>query len=479
MAKSIMIQGTMSNAGKSLLCAGLCRIFKQDGYRVAPFKSQNMALNSFITADGGEMGRAQVVQAEAAGIAPDVRMNPILLKPTTDVGSQVIVNGTVQGNMRAMEYYRRKREFVPAVMEAYRSLAEEYDILVIEGAGSPAEINLKQEDIVNMGLARLVDAPVLLVGDIDRFGTFKKFLFKSNTSVKLIGYVSMDDNPDERYLGSVKDLEKIVHENAIGQVYIMHRKTDLVDIQEYIDACLDMGVSVRIIVKLFQAHGAQRYVSSVGTYPVVTYHRVCLNDSSRAMKRIIDIIGSLIGIILSSPIMLITAIAIKLDSKGPVIFKQERAGINGKIFKMYKFRSMCVDAEELKAKLQEQNEVKDGMMFKIKDDPRITKVGKFIRKTSIDELPQFFNVLIGNMSLVGTRPPTLDEVAKYERTHWRRMSIKPGITGMWQVSGRSQITDFDEIVELDTIYIDQWSIMLDFKIMFKTVICMLRKKGAY
>lgn len=172
MAKNIMIQGTMSNAGKSILAAGLCRIFKQDGYKVAPFKSQNMALNSFITADGGEMGRAQVVQAEAAGIAPDVRMNPILLKPTTDVGSQVIVNGVVQGNMRAMEYYKRKREFIPAVMEAYNSLAEEYDIIVIEGAGSPAEINLKQQDIVNMGLAELVDAPVLLVGDIDRGGVF-------------------------------------------------------------------------------------------------------------------------------------------------------------------------------------------------------------------------------------------------------------------------------------------------------------------
>ena len=157
MAKNIMIQGTMSNAGKSILCAGLCRIFRQDGYRVAPFKSQNMALNSFITAAGGEMGRAQVVQAEAAGIAPDVRMNPILLKPTTDVGSQVIVNGVVQGNMHAMEYYRRKREYIPAVMEAYNSLAAENDILVIEGAGSPAEINLKQEDIVNMGLAKLVD----------------------------------------------------------------------------------------------------------------------------------------------------------------------------------------------------------------------------------------------------------------------------------------------------------------------------------
>ena len=172
MAKSIMIQGTMSNAGKSLLAAGLCRIFRQDGLRVAPFKSQNMALNSFITKAGGEMGRAQVVQAEAAGIDPDVRMNPILLKPTTDVGSQVIVNGVAQGNMKAMEYYRRKPEFSPAIMEAYNSLAADFDVIVIEGAGSPAEINLKKDDIVNMGMAKLADAPVFLVGDIDRGGVF-------------------------------------------------------------------------------------------------------------------------------------------------------------------------------------------------------------------------------------------------------------------------------------------------------------------
>ena len=172
MAKNIMIQGTMSNAGKSLLAAGLCRVLRQEGLRVAPFKSQNMALNSFITAAGGEMGRAQVVQAEAAGIAPDVRMNPILLKPTTDRGSQVIVVGRALGNMDAAAYYRRKKEFIPAVLEAYESLAAEYDVIVIEGAGSPAEINLKADDIVNMGLAKLVDAPVLLAGDIDRGGVF-------------------------------------------------------------------------------------------------------------------------------------------------------------------------------------------------------------------------------------------------------------------------------------------------------------------
>ena len=176
MAKPIMIQGTMSNAGKSLLAAGLCRIFCQDGYRVAPFKSQNMALNSFVTRDGLEMGRAQAMQAEAAGILPDVRMNPILLKPTTDTGSQVIVMGEVLGDMDARQYFARKKSLLPVALEAYRSLAEENDVIVIEGAGSPAEINLKKDDIVNMGLARAVGAPVLLAGDIDRGGVFAQLL---------------------------------------------------------------------------------------------------------------------------------------------------------------------------------------------------------------------------------------------------------------------------------------------------------------
>ncbi len=193
MAKNIMIQGTMSNAGKSLLAAGLCRIFKQDGYSVAPFKSQNMALNSFITADGGEMGRAQVVQAEASGILPDTRMNPILLKPTTDVGSQVILNGKAIGNMSAMEYTNRKLSFVPQVLEAYNGLATEHDIIVIEGAGSPAEINLKNEDIVNMGLAKLVNAPVLLVGDIDRGGVF----------AQLYGTIALLEKEEQKYIQGI------------------------------------------------------------------------------------------------------------------------------------------------------------------------------------------------------------------------------------------------------------------------------------
>ena len=171
-AKRIMVQGTMSGAGKSLLCAALCRIFTQDGYRVAPFKSQNMALNSYVTRDGLEMGRAQVVQAQAAGAEPDVRMNPVLLKPSSDTGSQVIVMGEVRGHMSAAEYFRYKKQLFPEVLAAYVCLAGENDIIVIEGAGSPAEINLRADDIVNMGLALRVNAPVLLAGDIDRGGVF-------------------------------------------------------------------------------------------------------------------------------------------------------------------------------------------------------------------------------------------------------------------------------------------------------------------
>ena len=172
MAKVLMVQGTMSGAGKSLLVAGLLRVFKKDGFRCAPFKSQNMALNSYITSEGLEMGRAQVMQSECAGIEPLVCMNPILLKPTSDVGSQVIVNGEVIGNMTAREYFAYKKNLIPDIKEAFRTLADDTDIIVIEGAGSPAEINLKDNDIVNMGMAGLVDAPVLLVGDIDRGGVF-------------------------------------------------------------------------------------------------------------------------------------------------------------------------------------------------------------------------------------------------------------------------------------------------------------------
>ncbi len=222
MAKSIMIQGTMSNAGKSLLTGGLCRIFKQDGYKTVPFKSQNMALNSFITEDGLEMGRAQVMQAEAAGVKPSVLMNPILLKPTNDIGSQVIVNGEVIGNMSAREYFAYKKELIPKVMEAYNTLDKENDIIVIEGAGSPAEINLKAEDIVNMGMAKKAKAPVLLVGDIDRGGVFAQIygtikLLEREERKMIKGFIVNKFRGDKTILDpGVALLEKKARKKCIG-----------------------------------------------------------------------------------------------------------------------------------------------------------------------------------------------------------------------------------------------------------------------
>ena len=194
MTRRIMVQGTMSGAGKSLLVCALCRIFAQDGLSVAPFKSQNMALNSYVTDAGLEMGRAQVVQAQAAGLEPDVRMNPILLKPSSDTGSQLIVAGEVRGHYAARDYFRMKRTLIPDIMAAYTSLAAENDVIVIEGAGSPAEINLRDDDIVNMGLAELVDAPVLLVGDIDRGGVFAQLygtlaLLREDERTRVVGTV--------------------------------------------------------------------------------------------------------------------------------------------------------------------------------------------------------------------------------------------------------------------------------------------------
>jgi len=197
------------------------------------------------------------------------------------------------------------------------------------------------------------------------------------------------------------------------------------------------------------------------------------------VKRLMDIAGGLVGCIFTGIIYIFIAPIMKVKSPGPVFFSQVRMGKNGKPFKIYKFRSMYMDAEERKKELMEKNNIKDGLMFKMDDDPRIIKgIGHFIRKTSLDEFPQFWNILKGDMSLVGTRPPTMDEWDKYELHHRRRLAIKPGLTGMWQVSGRSEITDFEEVVELDTKYIEQWSIGLDIKILFKTVTVVFTGSGA-
>jgi adenosylcobyric acid synthase len=257
MAKAIMIQGTMSNAGKSVFTAGLCRIFKQDGFRVAPFKSQNMALNSFITKEGLEMGRAQVVQAEAAGIEPSVLMNPILLKPTSDVGSQVIVNGEVLGNMTAAKYFEYKSKLVPEIMKAYNTLSENNDIIVIEGAGSPAEINLKEQDIVNMGMAKMANAPVLLVADIDRGGVFASIygtimLLEDDERAMLKGTVINKFRGDIEILKpGLRMIEEKTNVPVIGVVPYL--KLDIEDedsLTERFDNCKEVALVDIAVIKL-------------------------------------------------------------------------------------------------------------------------------------------------------------------------------------------------------------------------------------
>ena len=250
-----MVQGTMSNAGKSVLAAGLCRVFKQDGYKVAPFKSQNMALNSFITEEGLEMGRAQVMQAEAAGVKPAAAMNPILLKPTNDTGSQVILNGEVAGVMSAAEYFRRKQEYIPVILDAFHTLEKEYDMIVVEGAGSPAEINLKENDIVNMGLAEMLDAPVLLVGDIDRGGVFAQLvgtmeLLEADEKERIVGTVINKFRGDVSILEpGLRMLEEKIHRPVLGVIPYFHLDLDEEDSlterfdRKQKDALIDIAVN--------------------------------------------------------------------------------------------------------------------------------------------------------------------------------------------------------------------------------------------
>lgn len=201
-----------------------------------------------------------------------------------------------------------------------------------------------------------------------------------------------------------------------------------------------------------------------------------LSVNSR-LKRAIDVVGASVGLAITAVLFVPLAIAVQLDNPGPILYSQIRCGVQGRTFRIWKFRSMVQNADGLKEALQSQNQA-SGHIFKIKDDPRITRVGKLLRKTSLDEFPQFWNVLMGDMSLVGTRPPSLDEVEKYDRRHWQRLTVKPGITGEWQANGRSSVTDFEDIVQMDLDYQAKWSVLYDLQLIFKTVWVVFNKKGA-
>ncbi len=289
---------------------------------------------------------------------------------------------------------------------------------------------------------------------------------KKGTKIKDIPVVASKD-----------DLYDVVVQMMVDEVFICLPGVPVIEIRDMVQRFEEMGLVCHYNVDLFSRNNPNTTVQQMAGYSVISFALKTMDSRRLLIKRLIDIVGSLVGLLITAVITPFVALAIKIDSPGPVFFSQTRIGKNGRRFKIWKFRSMYIDAEERKKELEAQNEVK-GLMFKMENDPRITKVGNFIRKTSIDETPQFLNIFVGDMSLVGTRPPTEDEFEKYNGYYRRRMSITPGLTGMWQVSGRSDIQDFEEIVKLDLEYIDNWSLGLDIKILFMTVYTVLCRKGS-
>ncbi len=317
---------------------------------------------------------------------------------------------------------------------------------------------------------------ILFIGSQEMYDRYNEYVKKTSYKIEVVSRLDFDA-PE---LQTEEEMEELLVKLSVNELTFV-KCFDVptpIKVNSILQICEDMGITTHLLLDTYELPESEKFISSIGTVPVLTYHSVSLDRVQLFWKAIMDISGALFGLIVFSPVFLFTALAIKIESPGPVVFAQERVGKNGKRFKIYKFRSMYKDAEARKAELQAKNKMSGGLMFKIDDDPRITRVGKFIRKTSIDELPQLINVVKRDMSLVGTRPPTVDEVEKYERHHHRRISIMPGITGMWQVSGRSEITDFEEVVKLDKKYIEQWSIGLDIKLIIKTVTSVLGRRGA-
>lgn len=273
------------------------------------------------------------------------------------------------------------------------------------------------------------------------------------------------------------DLYGTVIQMTVDEVFICLPEVPVPEIREMVRQFEEMGLVCHYNVDLFSHDNPNTYVQKMAGYSVISFALKTMDSRRLLIKRCMDILGALVGLLATAVLTPFVALAIKIDSPGPVFFSQTRIGKNGRRFKIWKFRSMYIDAEQRKKELEARNEVR-GLMFKMGDDPRITKVGRFLRKTSIDETPQFFNILVGDMSLVGTRPPTEDEFEQYNGYYRRRMSITPGLTGMWQVSGRSDIRDFEEIVKLDLEYIDNWSLGLDVKILFMTVFAVLGGRGS-
>lgn len=326
---------------------------------------------------------------------------------------------------------------------------------------------------------------ILIVGTGEKSEQFAKYVFsKVSWGMRVVGFLTEpDDAPRESFLGykvlgRLQDLVKVCRTHTVDEVIFCISKDNVADIESYLRDMEELGITVRMTLNFHKQRRTKHEVVLLeNEIPVMTFYRQAFDPDKLFLKRCLDIAGAVVGLALTAVLFPFVALAIMIDSPGPVFFGQKRVGENGRTFTCWKFRSMTEDAEVLKEGLLAMNEV-NGAMFKIKNDPRMTRVGKFLRKSSLDELPQFWNVLKGEMSLVGTRPPTTEEVKTYENWHRRRICIRPGMTGLWQVSGRNEIKDFDEIVKLDLTYVDNWTLMFDIKLILKTFMVIFTGSGS-
>jgi exopolysaccharide biosynthesis polyprenyl glycosylphosphotransferase len=321
---------------------------------------------------------------------------------------------------------------------------------------------------------------ILVIGNLERGKLVSELLSRQlSWGHEVVGLLAVNEeeanNPG--YLGRIEELPQVLQKYSVDEVVFAVDGGRAVDIAAYARICKKMGIPSRILPALWQPGEMSISAERCQGVPFLVFAVDNINATGLLYKRLLDCVGGLIGSLFFVILYPVIALSIKLDSPGPVLFQQQRVGRNGRVFNILKFRTMYQDAEARKQELMARNEMQ-GAMFKLKDDPRISGVGRWLRKTSLDEFPQFLNVLKGEMSLVGTRPPTLAEVEQYDLWHRRRISAKPGITGLWQISGRNKITDFDKVVELDCQYLDQWRFVDDLKILLKTVVVVLQRKGA-
>lgn len=323
---------------------------------------------------------------------------------------------------------------------------------------------------------------VIIITDKRSYNSVMKN-FNSGYSYMVVGSFAIYDGMIEGDIGDrhirteVSEISHTLVTSAFDDVYIHAPSIKRKTLYDMLENFADMGVRTHLSINLPESIGQNAVIADFGDNICVNYSEKEFAPWQLVVKRLADIVGAIVGLIITGVIFIIFGPVIKLDSPGPIIFSQIRIGRNAKRFKIYKFRSMRQDAEEHKQELMDKNQI-NGLMFKIDDDPRVTKIGSFMRRTSLDEFPQFWNVLKGDMSLVGTRPPTEDEFTHYNEHYRKRLTMKPGLTGLWQVSGRSDITDFDEVVGYDLKYIDNWSIAEDFKILLKTVVVVFTRVGA-